>query len=408
MFNYFPGGIVDVKPELTISIDILQCLIKNNPQKSIIEEIWASEYKSKQYDFLKTQLPYITPHGSFNTKRVNTCVSKFSGYLYYDIDAKSINCDIEEYKQKVINNFKDFVSMVGKSVGGRGLFFYVKIKNNEKLAAENFNNIYEYYRTEVFKTLPIDNNCKGISRAQFLPYDDKLYINRDISMMVPDYVFNNKVSEYSSCAFQYNNTTTKNVLHCPAHYYQYIDIKDVLKDLKKETYVDVGENDFIIKPIEFMKLYIPRVIKVGNRHSSYRAFINCIVYNNPNFSLEQILSFINYCNYNRTGNNPLPEKEMINTVTHHYNKIKKEGIKGIRKKNIHTNPKLPGFERSAIANQQNGKLKVQTSIKMIEDAVNELKIKNENPTIKTVVQLLKGFRSERTIKKYWRKVVPKI
>ena len=299
--------------------------------------------------------------------------------------------------------------MAGKSVGGRGLFHYVKIKNKEKLRADNFMNIYEYFRTEIFKDLPIDNNAKGISRPQFIPYDKELYINNDIEIDIPKYLFNNNHSKSivdKNCALQDNNRTKSDVLVWSAQSVPLLDINDVLKDLKTETFVDVGDEDFIIKPILYSKLYVPAGIRVGNRHKTFRAMINCIMHNNPNFTPLQVLSFMNYINFERTES-PLTQKEMIRTITAHYFKIKTDGIQGLKTKSVHTNPNLSPYERSKISNQQNGKLKVDKSIEVIRLAVDYLRDIKIKPTIKLVTGILKGYRSERTIKKYWRQVVPK-
>lgn len=405
MINYFAKGIKDVNSELVIDIDYLQWLIRNNPNKELIKKLWTCAYKSKEYDRIKQNLPYVTPHGTFLNKRDNASIKKFSGLLFFDIDAKDINTGIEEYIATILGKYNSLIFMLGKSVGGRGLFFYVKIKDGI-LTADNFMDVYEYFKSDVFKELPIDNSAKGISRPQFIPYDENLYVNEDVVVNVPNYLLAKLkiISSSVECAEQYNNTNKGDVLYCSTSSFLFLDINDILKEMITETFVDIGDKDFLYKPIDYYKVRAPLTIPIGRRHRTYRAMINNIVPLNPTFTLQQVASYINFINYDR-AEHPLSPKELMRTVRTHYNKVKSEGVKNPRMKSMHTNPKNPRAQRMQDANRENGLLRKQKSISGITMAIEELRRIGSVPTVKEIQIILEGRLSKRTIQKYWRQVV---
>ena len=68
-----------------ITIQQLQDIVKNNPQKEYIEYVRGLEYKSPEYNKSKVNINCIMPHGIFNGIGNDNLIS-FTNYLYYDID----------------------------------------------------------------------------------------------------------------------------------------------------------------------------------------------------------------------------------------------------------------------------------------------------------------------------------
>jgi hypothetical protein len=64
-------------------------------------------------------------------------------------------------------------------------------------------------------------------------------------------------------------------------------------------------------------------------------------------------------------------------------------------------------EKFSIANKRTGAARKDKSLKLMRDAITELKESGIKPTIMQVAKILKGRLGETTIKKYWRLVNPK-
>lgn len=56
--------------------------------------------------------------------------------------------------------------MLGKSCGGNGIFFYVRLSNPKILTVENFLEINTYFINHVFRDLNLCTGAKGINRNQ--------------------------------------------------------------------------------------------------------------------------------------------------------------------------------------------------------------------------------------------------
>jgi len=151
VFSYFKEGIKDVNPEKIIDLPTLIKIIKNNPERSLIE--WIRTLRKQgihEYKELKKKLPNITPNcivGYRNLKDDNfdRNFTAPSGYIYFDTD-DIINVD--EYKQYFIKKYGHLVSMVSKSSSCSGLSFLFKLTFNIT-TKEQFFQVWDVIRTTV-------------------------------------------------------------------------------------------------------------------------------------------------------------------------------------------------------------------------------------------------------------------
>lgn len=398
MFSYFKGGVTDTIQTSTISIDTLKNVIADNPDKNKIQRLRALEYGSKEYKALKCQLPTVTPHGIFNTRKVDG-FNQFSGYLYFDIDSAAITIPITEYKARLIEEYGYLVSLLGVSVGGSGIFFYVHISYEAEVIPGNFDVIYQYVKEQVFGRLPIDNKAGGLARAHFIPYDEDVYINDNSILEITKSIIeknNNKekkdISKYIS--------NTSNSYRCT---YTFSNITEVLVSLKFQTQVTVQGPIYDIKPVEFVKLYIPAKIPDGKKHRTYYAMANTLIHLNPTASLHTIQSFIFWVNQNYTGGKPMNRRELMNTVADAYKRTKETGTLLVKPKikSVHFNPNcgLSGKEKRHEAAKINGQLKKQKSIQQIQAAIT--KLGSGMKLTRAIIAKLSGL-SICTVKKYWK------
>lgn len=420
MFSYFEKGIRDNKPSYKLPIEWLESIIKCNPNAGKIKLLHGLEYGCEEYKSIKETLPYITPHGTFQNTRINENLEQFSGYLYFDIDAAEIGANLEAYKQKVISIYKDFIYMLGSSVGGRGIFFYIKLANPEILTKENFADVYNYVKNKVLSAINTDNNAKGLVRPQFIPMDSNLYVNKEAKLKISKEVTSNLYFN------QKNNINKKQegIIQCIKEIKEkgytlndtFLPINEILGKIRLQTHVDVVNECYDVKPVDFVKCFIPKTIKDGYKHSTYRSITNVLMYLNPGIELITIQSFIYWINVNFTGGKPMKQKELLNTVEHSYNKTIENGelLAEIKTKNIHFNKNcgLSGEEKRDIAAKVNGKIRKDNSLNIIKCAIDVLKALGKKATQKNISELIKERTKKLevrplsiiTLKRHWQTV----
>lgn len=428
MVNYFNGGggIKNKRAEQVIGIDYVEFLIKNNPYKEQIEKVRAirsqEDYDVTLYEEEKCKLPYITPNATFYNERLKANAKKVSGYIYFDLDQKDFKMDVDAYKVIVLSKYADKICMLGKSVGGVGLFFYVKVKTG--LSVDNFDAVWSYFRNDVFTDLIIDTKAKDISRAQFLTSDADLYVNHSVDADIPVYLFSKSVSDnYDKPVTNKKSKNKKEVKNIQSVYKDkgrecyiptecFIDYKILCNTLILQTPVSFPNDEkVIIKEIDFVKVPILRIIKSGSRHNMFKIIINALMYLNSDITLHQLQSWINFWNVHMTDV-ALERKDMMITVQREFERLKAGGknIVKIKKKTVHTNPKYDN--RRATANDAIASNKKAKSCKKISDAIEALKLEDKPVNQKNVFEKLAEEKENKlslsTIERYWRQLVPKV
>jgi hypothetical protein len=154
-----------------------------------------------------------------------------------------------------------------------------------------------------------------------------------------------------------------------------ISINKVLPELITETVVEVSNPVVDFKPVEYVKVFIPKVIKDGTKHVIYTSMIHALVYLNPNIEKEYIFSYLYYVN-SRYARPKMEKREFIRLFNLVYNGIKATGEVYVNKemKYIHFNPgcNVSIEEKINISNMINGCKRRNESIQKIINAKNEL------------------------------------
>ena len=297
MFSLLSGGFKTKVITGELPIDILLWMIKQNPHKEQILKLHTLVKKCKDYDDIKEKLPCIKPHGTFDRIGRNDTLLNFSGYLFFDKD----NCDPESTKQLILNKYADKICMLGKSCGGNGIFFYVRLSNPKILTSQNFLEIESYFINHIFKELNLDTSATGINRNHVIPYDPEVYYNPNIKVTIPSSILNSDNKEVKKLYLPILNRERKERERNYIGKYNFLDIQEVMKTLKWKKDVDVGDADYIISDVEVCNLYIPRFIRDETKRYIFPSMVNSIMHNNPGIELIVILSFINFINQNYTN-----------------------------------------------------------------------------------------------------------
>jgi hypothetical protein len=401
MFSFSSKGVTSGVLENEISLEKLVDIIRDHPQKQCIQYLHQLEYGSENYKQLKIKFPYVTPHGTFNGGRKKQSFVDFSGVLYYDIDCPAIHQDIDTVKSSILSKHRDKICLLGRSVGNRGLFIYLRLENPEVLTIDNFDEIHEYVRTVILKDISTDRGAKGLARTHIIPYDPELYYNSIASLKIqleqaaPKSIKSliTSINKTSNTGYRVNET--------------FLPITEVLKSITTRTKIDLQGKDILIADLPYCDIFIPRFIKDEQKHKIFTAIVNGLILNNPGIELLYILSFINFINQTRTGGHPMSKRELERTVRCEFERITAGGLLKVKTKRYHTSINLGKTERIALVAQYRAKEAKAKSKESIRQAISNLRISGEKLTQEKVHEKLKGQLSLSTIKRHWRKIVIK-
>jgi hypothetical protein len=405
MFSIFKNGIKKIYPEKQpIVLSDLAKLIRNNPAALTIDQIRQMRLIGDQtYKELKRNLSYITPNCVVKKRSLkedseySTNFINFSGYIYFDFDVPNAI----EFKQKFIQKYEHIVSLVCISSGGGGIS--VLVKANIELNKENFNSVWEFIASEIFKNEPVDTKTKDIGRAMFISSDQDVLINHDneLAINTDDLKKYESINSIEKGTQQCISPRDSNyTLSCtfPFKLLPYDEIKMV--NLSTPFYSKNMVIDY--EPINFLELKFPKEISDGVKNKFYSLCIHRLVYLNPGIDPSYIYSFLFYTNKYKA--NPSMEPRSLKRLFEFvYIQTQQEGYvyNNVKIKNFHLNKGLflPKEEKISIMNRCNGVVRRNKSITKILEAKAELKSLNQKITQNKIAEITElGIQ---TVKKYY-------
>ena len=398
MFSYFDGGITNTNSSRLIDLSSLIGIIQSNPHAEKISRIRELRNQGdSSYKSLKSELPYITPNCVVRNRNLSNDHFKedfisFSQFIYFDIDVPSA----EEYKEYFIRKYGDLASMICLSSGGGGISVLFRIKNT--ISKETFDTIWLEICNTILKEEPVDQNGKDLGRAMFVSHDESVYYNyeTEIDIDLKDIPAGSLQKQGKQCnSYEFYDNT----LNSP---FSIIPIEEVLKKLNIKTPVEVQNPIVDYAPVEYLKFYIPEIIKDGTKHSTYFSMINTLVELNPDIDRDYIFSYMSYIN-NRFAKPKMEKREFVRLFNSVYNRIKNTGETKVKTKikSVHFNPNsnLTKKEKISVANHVNGKKRMNRSIQKVVDAKTELEKTGRKITQKAVCKL--SGLSPKTVRKHF-------
>ena len=179
---------------LTAKVSYLKSVESNMGESRTLKELLLSdEWKDQvlrvrnaeseeERKAAKRVLPCFTASGLFRNPINAKSLIEHSGFICIDIDAKD-NDNVKDFAQlKERIHEIPYVAYCGHSVGGKGFFCLIPIKDPSK------HTLYFKALQRDFKEcgITIDRGCSDVSRKRIVSYDDAPYINT--SAEVYDYV----------------------------------------------------------------------------------------------------------------------------------------------------------------------------------------------------------------------------
>jgi hypothetical protein len=386
-----------------ITIQQLQDIVKNNPQKEYIEYVRGLEYKSPEYNKSKENIHCIMPHGIFNGIGNLNLVS-FSNYLYYDIDGINTENELNDTIKRLCDTFP--ISFLQRSVSNKGFHFLIKLDDTFLRPNDTFffTEVYSYVREILLgRGFNIDMSASGLSRKMLLSSDEYCILNNEVSFSIDMVSFNSFIElRMTNGKVKIKSKQSKNEsIELNDTFFELIPIKELLQQIKVETkYTKEIEGDFIVEDMEYYYISLPEIIMDGTKHKLYTRIVNALYFINNNISRSQILSYIYYVN-NR-ANPGMTSKYLYSFITRLCDKIEENGVKiKPRVKRIHFNKdsNLTKKQKQIMAAKINGTLRTNRTRETIQKAKYELGIRNMKITQKEVAEYT-GL-SISTIKKNW-------
>jgi hypothetical protein len=402
----FYDGIKSKNPIRYLTLQEVYEFIKTSPNVGLIETIRHLKSKNdSHYRELKLRLPIITPHVESTARKLagdefDKNLKSFTQLMYFDIDNVH---KVHEEKERIINRYKDFVTMVCISPSGAGISIFIQIEN--ELTKENFNPIWNSIRMNELAGEDIDVKANGIARTMFLSSDPDVYFNPHVTLAVDFEVEEEQGTDPNTCRilnnninshFSGNNTITKNSYHL-------YDIDYVLNLINTTTHVEVDNHIVDVKEVPYVALYIPKMIIEGRRHSTLYSMIHHLFYLNPKLEIDVIYSYVWFVN-NVFVLPKLDKHDLIRHFNNVVNQIHSSSIVYVnyRKRRIHFNKNcwfLTSNDKMLLAKKLTGVYKRYHNKQKIVDAIQKLemeKLKVTNVAIKQLTGMdVKTIRNHR-------------
>ena len=166
--SQFKNPIKNTTPYSNINIHSFYERITTDQKVKLICDKLSSLPKEAQRQIKATELDYITPSGIFN-KRSNNELIAHSGYLSIDFD-NIIDCDLNQLKNKLINDNTIQTVLLFKSPSGNGLKWFIKIPPVAESHGMYFDAVNNYIQAKY--NIEIDKACRDVARACFVSYDE--------------------------------------------------------------------------------------------------------------------------------------------------------------------------------------------------------------------------------------------
>jgi len=379
-------------------------IVQNNTIDNVIEMIRGGYTKklvqlarlfgkgTEEYEDIKEQIPTFTPNASFSVKRCMKDLQSLSGFIYLDFDS--------EVDQDILEG-SSFIYAYWKSVSNIGYGALAKVNG---LSKDNFNSTWNSINSYFNQFgICLDSHCKDITRQNVITYDPDIYVNKNCcpfeAIDVPE---NNPIIYQSSLSGTsiYDFTDVCYSIDPSELYQNRLVYKTTLDCYNDLDYVVIKEGK------EVRNCFLPKEIKMGERHKWIAGYILSILFNNKNITKEQLLKVILKRNLKHCK--PALLHNEVNSLVEWYYNLHINGSLNYnaRLQKIFFNPeiKLSLCERRAIIGKESGKLRREKTISVLKSIYEELKLSNQRVTQKMIEKHELCPCKLRTIKKYWSQI----
>ena len=173
-FSFFRKPIRNTVPLKTVTPADIYNYVTGTDAKEQTEHLRSIADKNEARAYKANNFDYVTFSGEFS-KRNDANLIKTSNLLCVDIDHID---DVEGAFSALLKDRYFSTVLLFRSPSGDGLKWVIPIEYGNFSHAQVFDAVANYLR--VTYNIRIDQSCRDISRACFLPYDEQAYINPNL------------------------------------------------------------------------------------------------------------------------------------------------------------------------------------------------------------------------------------
>jgi hypothetical protein len=182
-FSYYKSGIKQIIPTKKADIKEISEYIR------IDEMLLSKTFKLRSIDDkearikFKASLPYCTFSGIFST-RSNDKLIEHSGYICCDLDHIGTNGEIKKTEKEILQYYTPALMFVSPSGDGLKVVFSIDINKGTHL--QYFIALETFFKMQF--SLPVDAQCKDVSRACFLCHDPDAFVSDSPDTLDQDFI----------------------------------------------------------------------------------------------------------------------------------------------------------------------------------------------------------------------------
>jgi hypothetical protein len=162
---------MNVIPSSDLKLSEIHNLITSNTYEAVTNQLRAITDPKEKRSYKAKHFDYITFSGTFN-KRNDDDLIKHSLLMTVDLDHLE---NLDSTKEMLLNDEYFDTELLYKSPSGDGLKWIIKIDLDQATHQEYYIAVSNYLEQQY--KIKVDASGKDISRACFLCYDPKAYIN---------------------------------------------------------------------------------------------------------------------------------------------------------------------------------------------------------------------------------------
>ena len=176
--SYFNPPITNTKPVEKLSYEDLYRLITSGTLEKETNEMRSLCNPNAIKDFKATKLPHITPSGVFYF-RCDDGMKYHNETACIDIDDIEDEAQLQETKQKLLDDKNFYTLLLFRSPSGNGLKWFIPID----LSLCGHRKWFEAVRNYLYQTYAIvaDEKCVNLSRSCYLCHDAEAYACKEIT-----------------------------------------------------------------------------------------------------------------------------------------------------------------------------------------------------------------------------------
>lgn len=212
MISYMQAPITNKTPSYVVSLDQIKTAMTGPEyyRDRTFEYRETKEHgdKKRAAEIKQNAFDYVTFSGKFKYVSNNSLI-KHSGLIAIDIDKLGDEEDVDQVKRMLLEDEVIDTTMLFVSPSGNGLKWVISIDvdhDSPHVSNKNYFRAIDEYMKQAYN-IEIDQACKDVARACYLPYDPDCILNENPDMLTQDFLDAWMPKEEAPNVFKKSNKT---------------------------------------------------------------------------------------------------------------------------------------------------------------------------------------------------------